>query len=177
MSAEASGGGAAPAARLAELRRERAERLTRLRGAPEGPGAGDPDSEPALAAFLRALRAAIAEPPSGARADPPPAAPEADPPAAAVLPFLRAPERAGRAAELAAPVAPPPPGDLDRLPGAGPGLVWALEQAGVARLADLAACAPAPLADRLGPIGGLIDLPGWIAFARSATGAGTAPSA
>lgn len=167
-------------ARLAELRRERAERLTRLRGGHEPSDAADPDSEPALAAFLRVLRAAIAEPPPPARTDPP-AALEADPPAAEVLPFLRAPERAvARPAELPAskPAAPAAaPGDLDRLPGVGPGLVWALEQAGVARLADLAGCAPAPLADRLGPIGGLVDLSGWIAFARSATAPGAAPSA
>ena len=184
MNAEPEGGPrqpALPAARLAELRRERAERLVRLRGGPDAPRtaapgpAADADAEPALAAFLRALRAAIEDaPPAPTGADAPALAPiAAAAPAAAVLPFLRAPARsAAREADPSASPAPPAaPGDLDRLPGVGPGLVWALEQAGIARLADLAASAPAPLADRLGPIGGLIDLPDWIAFARSATGA------
>ena len=177
MNAEPEGGPrqpALPAARLAELRRERAERLVRLRGGPDarrtaapGPAAADAYAEPALAAFLRALRAAIEDAPPAPTLVAPIAAAA---PAAAVLPFLRAPARsAAREADPSA--SPAPPGDLDRLPGVGPGLVWALEQAGIARLADLAASAPAPLADRLGPIGGLIDLPGWIAFARSATGA------
>ena len=38
------------------------------------------------------------------------------------------------------------PGDLDRLPGVGPGLIWALERAGLFRLADLAPLSPAELA-------------------------------
>ena len=64
------------------------------------------------------------------------------------------------------------PCDLERLPGAGPGLVWALRRAGVPDLAALAACAPAPLAERLGPIGRLIDLEAWTAFARARVGGG-----
>ena len=151
---------ALPAARLAEMRRERAERLDRLRGT-AGPA---PDAAPALATFLSALRAALEGPAVEEAISPAAATPVL--PAAAVLPFQRVADRGGARVE---PEAPPAPSDLDRLPGAGPGLVWALEQAGVARLADLAGAAPEPLADQLGPIGGLIDLPGWIAFARAAT--------
>ena len=207
MSAETSGDRdgrrpAPPADRLAELRRERADRLVRLRGGPDAvaragsttatrsgaPAAAPSDAEPALAAFLRALRAAIEDAPPAAQA---PAAARGGFSVAAVLPFQRAPDRfpdrfAERAAERTAdrtgdngaadPGAPAAAGDLDRLPGIGPGLVWALERAGVARLSDLAVSAPVPLADRLGPIGGLVDLPGWIAFARSATETG-APAA
>lgn len=89
-------------------------------------------------------------------------------PEAAVLPFARPERTPGPAAER---------GGLDRLPGAGPGLVWALRRAGIAGLADLAAASPAPLAERLGPLGGLIDLPAWIDFARGATaGPATRPS-
>jgi predicted flap endonuclease-1-like 5' DNA nuclease len=63
---------------------------------------------------------------------------------------------------------PPAPGDLDRLPGAGPGLVWALERAGLCRLADLAPLAPAELATRLGPLGRLVPAQAWIKVARDA---------
>lgn len=125
--------------------------------------AGAPDR----AAFLRALRVATGASPREVTA----AA------VAAVLPFQRAarlaPTQVRASGDPEDPRSAAAPGDLDRLPGAGPGLVWALEQAGIARLADLAACAPAPLADRLGPLGGLVDLPDWIAFARHATGAAT----
>ena len=64
--------------------------------------------------------------------------------------------------------APAPACDLDRLPGAGPGLVLALRRAGLARLADVAAVAPEELAARLGPIGRLIPAERWIAAARAA---------
>jgi predicted flap endonuclease-1-like 5' DNA nuclease len=58
--------------------------------------------------------------------------------------------------------------DLDRLPGAGPGLIWALGQAGITRLADLAPLEPAELAARLGPIGRLVPAQAWIDAARDA---------
>lgn len=58
--------------------------------------------------------------------------------------------------------------DLDRLPGAGPGLVWALRRAGIARLADLALLAPEALAARLGPLGRLVPAARWIETARAA---------
>jgi predicted flap endonuclease-1-like 5' DNA nuclease len=161
------------AMRLAEReqqRRLRAERLARLRAAPglaEDPAgapppappepepepesvaaAGDPeDAAAALEEFLRALT-------GGARpAAPGPAAgPEAGP--AAVLHFQRP--------------APAPERDLDRLPGAGPGLVRALERAGLRRLADIAPLAPEELAARLGPIGRLVPAQAWIDTARAA---------
>jgi predicted flap endonuclease-1-like 5' DNA nuclease len=78
------------------------------------------------------------------------------------------------------PPAPPPPAepgavlsfqrqsDLDRLPGAGPGLVWALERAGIRRLADLAPLDPDDLTARLGPIGRLVPAQAWIETARAA---------
>ena len=160
------------AMRLAERERqraERAERLARLRPGPDlaadlaaDPGSdpgSDPaapalpeagDAEAALEAFLRALTGEAAPvPASGAG---PAAEPMAEP--AAVLPFQR-PE-------------PAPATDLDRLPGAGPGLVDALRRAGIDRLADLAPLAPEALAARLGPIGRLVPAARWIATAREA---------
>ena len=63
---------------------------------------------------------------------------------------------------------PSPTGDLDRLPGAGPGLVAALRRAGLARLADIAPLAPEALAARLGPLGRLVPAAAWVAAARDA---------
>ena len=59
------------------------------------------------------------------------------------------------------------PRDLGRLPGAGPGLVWALQRAGLRSLADLARLGPADLAARLGPIGRLVPAAAWIDAARA----------
>ncbi|HVH01735.1 MAG TPA: hypothetical protein VM891_02055, partial [Amaricoccus sp.] len=84
------------------------------------------------------------------------------PAAGAVLPFQRV---AG-----AAPASRAPEGDLALLPGIGPGLVWALRRAGLARLADLAPLEAAELAARLGPLGRLVPAAAWIARARAATG-------
>lgn len=132
---------------------ERALRLARLAG-----GGGDR----APASVPHALRL----PPQAASEIVPE---DVKPEPAAVVPFQRPPERrAVREAPL-----PAPSGDLDRLTGAGPGLIWALEHAGIRNLADLAAGSPEDLADRLGPIGGLIDLSAWIDFARRA---GAAPA-
>jgi predicted flap endonuclease-1-like 5' DNA nuclease len=136
------------AMRLAERNRQRelrAERLARLR--PNQPDPAD-DAEAALEEFLRALagdRAPVAAPPA--------------PEPGAVLHFQR-PEPA--------PAPAPAPGDLDRLPGAGPGLIWALERAGLGRLADLAPLAPSELAARLGPLGRLVPAQAWIDAARAA---------
>jgi predicted flap endonuclease-1-like 5' DNA nuclease len=58
--------------------------------------------------------------------------------------------------------------DLERLPGAGPGLIWALRRAGVRRLSDLAALDRETLAARLGPLGLLVPLERWINTARAA---------
>jgi predicted flap endonuclease-1-like 5' DNA nuclease len=167
------------------LRALRAERLARLRhGGAEIPAPGE-----AIAAALAAAAEPDAAAPRGPRERPrnpppgeasapgparecdaaaledllraltetgvagtPPAAP-AEPAPAEVLPF----QRAGT---------PPAASDLAALPGVGPGLVWALGRAGVASLADLAAAAPEELAARLGPVGRLVDIAGWIAAAQ-----------
>jgi predicted flap endonuclease-1-like 5' DNA nuclease len=139
------------ATRLAErnrLRELRAERLARLRTAP----APADDAEAALEDFLRAVGGGGPVPAAAPAAAP---APATEP--GAVLPFRAVRERPA-----------PAPGDLDGLPGAGPGLVWALEQAGLRSLADLAPLAPGELAGRLGPIGRLVPTEAWIAAARAA---------
>ena len=59
--------------------------------------------------------------------------------------------------------------DLFSLPGAGPGLVWVFQQAGIASLADLAVAEPGPLAEKLGLVGELLDLDHWIGHAKGAT--------
>jgi len=58
--------------------------------------------------------------------------------------------------------------DLEALPGAGPGLIWALKRAGVRRMDDLAGLEAAALAERMGPVGRLAPLERWIGVARSA---------
>jgi predicted flap endonuclease-1-like 5' DNA nuclease len=147
------------AMRLAERERqraERAERLARLKPVAPGPAtlpAAD-DAEAALEEFLRALT-------GGQRPAPAPgpaAMPVPEPAPTAVLHFQR-PEAAPE---------PAAPTDLDRLPGAGPGLVGALRRAGFGRLADLAPLAPEELAARLGPIGRLVPAEAWVAAARAA---------
>jgi predicted flap endonuclease-1-like 5' DNA nuclease len=126
------------AMRLAERNRQRELRAERLsRLARPGPDPADA-AEAALEGFLRAL--------TGDR--PPPAAPAAEP--AAVLRFQR-----------------PEASDLARLPGVGPGLIWAMERAGLRRLADLAPLEPKELAARLGPLGRLVPAQSWIAAARA----------
>jgi hypothetical protein len=142
------------------LRAERAERLARLHqrtgDAPQAAAAEDDDGA-ALEDFLRALT-------GGLRSE----APAVLPPPGAVLPFQRpvldTPPEALAAPPAAAAKAP----DLDRLPGAGPGLVWALDRAGLCCLADLAPLAPEDLAARLGPLGRLVPAAAWIAAARRA---------
>jgi predicted flap endonuclease-1-like 5' DNA nuclease len=129
------------ASRLAERNRQRALRAERL--ARLRPSADD--AEAALEDFLRALTGNL----------PPPPAPAPEPPGA-VLPF-----RAGRGE---------PASDLARLPGVGPGLIWALERAGIVSLAVLAALEPEDLAARLGPLGRLVPAEAWITAARAAAG-------
>jgi predicted flap endonuclease-1-like 5' DNA nuclease len=140
----------------------------------------DPD---ALVAFLRALTGdgELDAPPAAARPAAEvlrferPAAPaletDAAPAAATEAGTEAVPETGPEAVRGAAPAAPPAPVcDLGRLPGAGPGLVWALRRAGIDRLADLATLAEADLAARLGPLGRLVPAAAWIATARAATG-------
>ena len=127
------------AARLARLRPPGAA-TTETAAEPVAETAGSGDDAGALEAFLRALTAGRPEPPAGPPVEP-----------GTLLAFAR-----------------PAAGDLDRLPGVGPGLVWALERAGLHRLADLAPLAPAELAARLGPLGRLVPAERWIAAARAA---------
>ncbi len=136
------------AMRLAERERQRAERAERLARLRQAPPAAD-DAEAALEEFLRALTGAGTPAP-----------------------------RAGRGARAGGGAALPAPGgaggararhrDLERLPGAGPGLVAALRRAGLARLADIAPLAPEALAARLGPLGRLVPAAAWVAAARDA---------
>lgn len=144
------------AARLAERSRQRAlraERLARLRPpAPVAPAADE--AETALQEFLRALTGDLPVEAAGPAPDPIPVAP------AEVLAFQRPEAKIDESIS-----------DLETLPGVGPNLVWALERAGIACLADLVPLAPADLVSRLGPIGRLVPAAGWIAAAR----AGLAP--
>lgn len=124
----------------------------------------DDAAETALQEFLRALTGDLPSPAPAERAE-----------AAEVLSF----QRPAPAPEIAPALMPAIMGDqassvseLERLPGVGPNLVWALEQAGVGCLADLASLAPEELVDRLGPIGRLVPAAGWIAAARAAQPAG-----
>lgn len=161
------------AARIAERNRQReirAERLARLRpevaadrrsatAAPAwtaanlptgitGGATADADAGDALEEFLRVLT-------EGLLPDDPAPAPASAP---------------GEIVHLPRPVLVAPPCDLETLPGAGPGLVWALRRAGIARLADLTDCTAEDLAARLGPAGRLVPAEAWIATARAASG-------
>ncbi len=140
---------------------------------------GPSDAQLALEEFLRAL--------TGAETPATPRATRASRGAAEVLPFQRlgetprqpaavpteaaqteAVEAAAAAAEIpAAEPAAAPACDLDRLPGAGPGLVWALRRAGLRNLAEVAELDEAALATRLGPLGRLLPAATWIAIARA----------
>ena len=163
------------AMRLAARNRQRelrAERLARLHPPGKQPGPQpescvDPEpaseapaqaaldaAEVALEDFLRTLTGGLPPLPEGPPVEP-----------GELLPFQRraeAPTQTGGAAGAR------PAGDLDRLPGVGPGLIWALERAGIACLADLAPLAPTELVARLGPLGRLVPAERWIATARDA---------
>ena len=163
------------AARIAEERRKRAGRAAAadLSAAPD---AGSPADAAAMQDFLTRLTGGLGlsgwTPASGAA--------QADAPVSrAVLPFPGpvafppAPQEAGPEPDPAFPEelealasALEAACDLDRLPGAGPGLVWALRRAGLRRLDDLAGMEPGDLAERLGPVGLLVPLERWIGVAR-----------
>jgi predicted flap endonuclease-1-like 5' DNA nuclease len=124
------------------------------------------DGTTALEDFLRGL----------SQSDPAASAfsgPESPPEPASVLPFQRPPELdaaavggTARAALLFEPRAAPVC-DLHRLEGAGPGLIWALQRAGIACMAELAALEAPELASRLGYLGRLVPAQTWIATARA----------
>lgn len=93
--------------------------------------------------------------------------------AAAMAPALGAPDpvvQETAPSGLAAPEtsAPERALDLARLPGAGPGLIWMLNECEIHSLSDLAAADCTDLTARMGLAGRILDLGGWIAFARAA---------
>ena len=165
------------AARIAEERRKRAGRAAAdLSAAPDD--VGSPADAAAMQDFLTRLTGGLGL--SGWT--PASETAQADAPVSrAVLPFpgpVAAPQEAGSEPDPAFPeelealaVALEAACDLDRLPGAGPGLVWALRRAGLRRLDDLAGLEPADLAERLGPVGLLVPLERWIGVARTGAAA------
>ena len=58
-------------------------------------------------------------------------------------------------------------GDLAELPGAGPGLIWMLNQCGISSLQQLAAADPTRLSTDMGVVGQILDVEKWIAFAAA----------
>lgn len=93
--------------------------------------------------------------------------------AAAMAPALGAPDPVVQEiapSDLAAPETSTPERALDlaRLPGAGPGLIWMLNECEIHSLSDLAAADCTDLTARMGLAGRILDLGGWIAFARAA---------
>ncbi|MEM8656514.1 MAG: hypothetical protein AAGF22_00345 [Pseudomonadota bacterium] len=58
--------------------------------------------------------------------------------------------------------------DLDQLPGAGPGLIWMLQQQGIHSMSDLAVADPDELVGKLDLVGQLLNIPGWISYAQDA---------
>lgn len=61
----------------------------------------------------------------------------------------------------------PDSADLERLPGAGPGLIWMLNECGIYSLADLAAQDPGALAQKLGIVGQILDVGHWVRLAQT----------
>lgn len=56
--------------------------------------------------------------------------------------------------------------DLNKLPGAGHGLIWMLEQCGITSLQDLADSDAETLTPQLGIVGQILNVESWIAFAQ-----------
>ena len=56
--------------------------------------------------------------------------------------------------------------DLRSLPEIGEGMIWHLNKAGIEDLVDLAASSAADLRNKLGTLGELADVDGWIQFAQ-----------
>jgi len=63
--------------------------------------------------------------------------------------------------------------DLNALPGAGPGLVWMLQQCGIHSMNDLAAAEAADLTPKLGLIGQILNVQTWLDYARIHTASGS----
>ena len=58
-------------------------------------------------------------------------------------------------------------GDLIALPGAGPGLIWMLQQCGITTMRDLAQADAADLTLKLGLVGQILNIQTWLDHARS----------
>ena len=69
--------------------------------------------------------------------------------------------------EIADETRPEPGGDLDRLPGAGPGLIWMLNQCDIFTLSDLSRHDADDLSRKLGVVGQILDVSSWISFAST----------
>lgn len=123
------------------------------------------DDAAALEEFLRALSQGGMSVPDGMGT-----LSELEP--ASVLPFQRPPEAgtpsAGGSAVLLSEPRAAPICDLHRLEGVGPGLIWALQRAGIACMSELAALEAPELASRLGCLGRLVPAEAWVATARRA---------
>ena len=59
--------------------------------------------------------------------------------------------------------------DLSRLPGAGSGLVWMLQECNIHSLADMAAAEADTLSGQLGAVGHILNVQTWIDFANADT--------
>lgn len=117
---------------------------------PEAPIEDSPEPEPEVPAVAPVPAVAAAMAPALGAPDP---VVQENAPSDLVAPETSAPERAL---------------DLARLPGAGPGLIWMLNECEIHSLSDLAAADCADLTARMGLAGRILDLGGWIAFARAA---------
>lgn len=157
--------GGHPEDRLGDPGAERAARLARLRAALP-PAVPVPIPAAISGGFaeapsdFRPRERAFAPVPKPAEVPPPVFAPPVCAAPVCAAPEDTGPEETGPAGSRG------PEAGLGRLPGIGPGLIWALGRAGVADLAALATAEPEALAARLGPAGRLVPLRAWIAFAR-----------
>jgi len=60
--------------------------------------------------------------------------------------------------------------DLTGLPGVGPGLIWMLQKCGISTLQDLAETDAATLGPKLGLVGQIVDVQGWLSYAQHQVG-------
>lgn len=142
---------------------------------PAAPSAAGARAEGSIAAQQAAAEAPVAEQQSE-----PPATPEAPPvpePTPGIAAAMAAADRALQPVERPGPSPasavtpdPDPNSDLFALPGAGSGLVWMLQNAGVGTMRELADADPEALSQRLGLIGQILDIGHWIDFARARVG-------
>lgn len=163
-------------AQLAEIRRSRLARradAASTGAAGEAAAASAPRSDPLPGLPPNGTGAPEArDTPPGAGEAPLPAAPEDrhDPVASSPKSAATSTPSALKAACTAGTGPAAADSDLFALPGAGVGLVWMLNTAGVRTLRDLADADGPQLTRDLGLIGQIMDVGDWIAFARRACG-------